>query len=151
MEQIKEREQPVETNYEERFFQEHPRDTLTEPSSTVSGARHYAATNSASTAITVDIYDQTYHLRGQDPAYITQLSLIVDGKMRAVAAGGTTVDSLRVAVLAALNIADHLVRVEAQYRALKGSITETESTLRHRAENLSGLLDTILTDDRKLG
>ncbi len=109
------------------------------------------ASDLSSSPVTVDIYDQAYHLRGQDPAYITQLALIVDGKMRAVAAGGTTVDSLRVAVLAALNIADQLVRTEAQYRALSGSINETESSLRHRAENLSGLLDSILTDDRKVG
>ncbi len=109
------------------------------------------ASDPSSSPVTVDIYDQAYHLRGQDPAYITQLALIVDGKMRAVAAGGTTVDSLRVAVLAALNIADQLVRTEAQYRALRGSINETESSLRHRAENLSGLLDSILTDDRKVG
>ena len=108
------------------------------------------ASDPTSSPVTVDIYDQAYHLRGQDPAYITQLALIVDGKMRAVAAGGTTVDSLRVAVLAALNIADQLVRVEAQYRALSGSINETESSLRHRAENLSGLLDSILTEDRKI-
>jgi cell division protein ZapA len=102
------------------------------------------------TPVTVDIYDQTYHLRGQDPAHITQLALIVDSKMRAVAAGGTTVDSLRVAVLAALNIADHLTRTEARYRALSGTISETESSLRDRTENLSGLLDSILSEDRKI-
>ena len=103
-----------------------------------------------STPVTVDIYDQTYHLRGQDPAHISQLALIVDSKMRAVAAGGTTVDSLRVAVLAALNIADHLTRTEARYRALSGTISETETTLRDRTENLSGLLDSILSEDRRI-
>lgn len=104
------------------------------------------ADDSGMTPVTVDIYDQTYHLRGQDPQHIAQLALIVDSKMRAVAAGGTTVDSLRVAVLAALNIADHLTRVEATNRALSGS----ESTLRNKTESLSGLLDSIL-EDRKLG
>jgi cell division protein ZapA len=63
-------------------------------------------------SITVDIYDQTYNLRGQDTEYIRRLAEMVDGKMRAVAAHGKTVDSLRVAVLAALNIADeyHLLK-----------------------------------------
>jgi cell division protein ZapA len=51
-------------------------------------------------AVSVDIYDQVYHLRGTDPAYIEKLAALVDGKMRAVAAAGSTVDSLRVAVLA---------------------------------------------------
>ena len=101
--------------------------------------------------VTVDIYDQTYHLRGQDPAYIEGLAEMVDSKMRAVAAGGTTVDSLRVAVLAALNIADELARVQARYRDLSGSVSQSENTLRDRAASLSGLLDAILVDDRKLG
>ena len=57
---------------------------------------------------TVSIYDQNYHLRGQDPNHIRQLADLVDSKMRAVAAQGRTVDSLRVAVLAALNLADEL-------------------------------------------
>jgi cell division protein ZapA len=102
-------------------------------------------------AVTVDIYDQTYHLRGQDPAYIATLAEMVDSKMRAVASGGTTVDSLRVAVLAALNIADELTRVQSKYRALSGSVSETESSLRDRTANLAGLLDSILTEERKIG
>jgi cell division protein ZapA len=102
------------------------------------------------TPVTVHIYDQSYHLRGQDPAYIEQLAEVVDSKMRAVAAGGTTVDSLRVAVLAALNIADQLARLELKYRALSGSVRETETSLRDRTENLADLLDTIL-EDRKIG
>jgi cell division protein ZapA len=58
----------------------------------------------ATTSISVDIYDQTYHLRAHDPDYIQKLASTVDAKMRAVSASGNTVDSLRVAVLAALNI-----------------------------------------------
>ncbi|MGB9147100.1 MAG: cell division protein ZapA, partial [Acidobacteriaceae bacterium] len=54
-------------------------------------------------AIAVDIYDQTYRLRGTDQAYVEKLAALVDTKMRAVAAHGRTADSLRVAVLAALN------------------------------------------------
>ena len=63
--------------------------------------------------ITVEIYDQTYHLAGQNPAHIRELAARVDAKMRAVAAQGRTVDSLRVAVLAALNLADELLRPPA--------------------------------------
>ena len=58
--------------------------------------------------VTVEIYDQTYHLSGQDAAHVRELAARVDAKMRAVAAQGRTVDSLRVAVLAALNLADEL-------------------------------------------
>jgi cell division protein ZapA len=58
--------------------------------------------------VTVEIYDQVYHLSGQDAEHIRELAACVDAKMRAVAAHGRTVDSLRVAVLAALNLADEL-------------------------------------------
>jgi cell division protein ZapA len=58
--------------------------------------------------VTVEIYDQLYHLSGQNPEHIRELAACVDAKMRAVAAQGRTVDSLRVAVLAALNLADEL-------------------------------------------
>jgi cell division protein ZapA len=97
-------------------------------------------------SVTVEIYDQPYHLRGQDSAYIERLAALVDGKMRAVAAQGTTVDSLRVAVLAAINIADELTTLQSRHRALAGSVNQAESTLRTRASNLNGLLDSVLAE-----
>ncbi len=90
--------------------------------------------------VTVSIYDQTYHLRGQNPAYIERLASLVDARMRAVAAHGATVDSLRVAVLAAVNIADELMMAQDRLDALTG---EEEST-RTRAHSLAGLLDEVL-------
>jgi cell division protein ZapA len=105
----------------------------------------------ADTAISVDIYDQTYHLRGQDPAYIQRLADVVDSKMRAVASHGKTVDSLRVAVLAALNIADELVTAEEQLHALNGNLSAAQRSIRSRAHSLTGLLDSVLEDDRRIG
>jgi cell division protein ZapA len=98
--------------------------------------------------VTVDIYDQTYRLRGQDPAYIQHLAEVVDTKMRAVAAQGKSVDSLRVAVLAALNITDELATLEQRYHALIGAEKEN---VRSRASKLNGLLDAVLSEDRKIG
>jgi cell division protein ZapA len=74
---------------------------------------------------------------------------VVDAKMRAVSAQGATVDSLRVAVLAALNIADELSTMRERYAALTES-KEQVSNLRSRADSLSGLLDAVLKD-RKAG
>jgi cell division protein ZapA len=99
--------------------------------------------------ISVDIYDQTYHLRGENPDYIRRLADIVDAKMRAVAAHGKTVDSLRVAVLAALNIADELVTLEQRYNSVAGS-QESRASIRTRAHSLTGLLDSVLGDERKI-
>ena len=101
----------------------------------------------ATTSVSVDIYDQTYHLRAHDPAYIEKLASTVDSKMRAVSASGNTADSLRVAVLAALNIADELLRLQDQCRTLHGTASET--TLRSRAINLSGLLDSVLDPEHR--
>ncbi len=100
--------------------------------------------------ISVDIYDQTYHLRGENPEYIRHLSEIVDAKMRAVASHGKTVDSLRVAVLAALNIADEFATLEQRYNALTGTTNETRNSIRTRAHSLTGLLDSVLGEERKI-
>jgi cell division protein ZapA len=99
-------------------------------------------------AVSVDIYDQVYHLRGTDAEYIGRLAALVDTKMRAVAAHGSTVDSLRVAVLAALNIADELLALRVRYDTLAGSVDRTEGNMRSRAGTLAGMLDEVLEDRR---
>jgi|GEM_PF-726273 cell division protein ZapA len=113
-------------------------------------AKPAAQPNAEPQSISVSIYDQTYHLRGTDPEYIRQLAEIVDGKMRAVSAQGATVDSLRVAVLAALNIADELQTTREQQEQLAGVIGMTQSSVKSRADSLAGLLDAVL-DGRKAG
>ena len=97
-------------------------------------------------AISVDIYDQIYNLRGTDPDYIERLAQTVDAKMRAVSAHGGTVDSLRVAVLAALNIADELECLRIRFRSLSGSLTQTETSLRTRSASLNRMLDEVLDE-----
>jgi cell division protein ZapA len=101
-----------------------------------------------SSYISVDIYDQTYHLSGPDPAQVQRLAARVDSRMRAVASNGRTADSLRVAVLAALNLADELARAEERLSRLEGGLDVAESAhIRIRAANLAGLLDEVLAED----
>ena len=95
-------------------------------------------------SVRVEIYDQTYQLRGSDPAYINQLADYVDTKMRLIAQQASTVDSLRVAVLAALNIAD-------EYLMLKRKFDTIDSNYHARAEQLSGALDEVLEEVRQAG
>jgi len=91
--------------------------------------------------VTVEIYDQTYHLSGQNTDHIRELAARVDSRMRAVAAQGRTVDSLRVAVLAALNLADEITQ-----------LTSADLHSGHaRAASLRGLLDEVLDDELKTG
>lgn len=87
--------------------------------------------------VTVEIYDQVYHLSGHDAAHIRGLAARVDAKMRAVAAQGHTADSLRVAVLAALNLADELSQAPV-----------ADPKVGHaRTASLRGLLDEVLLDE----
>ena len=105
-------------------------------------------------AVVVDIYDQIYQLRGTDPGHIERLASVVDSKMRAVSAHGATVDSLRVAVLAALNIADELLALRTRFEALNAKVVEAgreqQNAVRSRAGSLMGMLDAVL-EERKAG
>jgi len=97
-----------------------------------------------SNSVRVEIYDQAYNLRGTDPEYIHKLAEYVDSKMRAVAAQTATVDSLRLAVLAALNIADEYQVLKRKYDSIAGDLTK-------RTTNLADALDEVLSDTRKVG
>jgi len=99
-------------------------------------------------AVVVEIYDQIYQLSGTEPEHIERLAALVDAKMRAVSASGATVDSLRVAVLAALNFADELVELRARYDALRGSAHTAETSMQSRAGSLMHMLDTVLEERR---
>ena len=98
----------------------------------------------ANDSVRVEIYDQTYNLRGSDPDYIHRLAGYVDAKMRAVAEQTSTIDSLRLAVLAALNIAD-------EYQVLKRKYDAIANDLNQRTRTLSGALDEVLQEAKRAG
>ena len=106
-------------------------------------ANAQAAPKAAAGSIRVEIYDQSYNLRGTDADYILKLADYVDLKMRAVSEKTATVDSLRAAVLAALNIAD-------EYHLLKKKYDAIANTYEKRASSLSGMLDEVI-GERKIG
>ena len=98
-------------------------------------------------SVRVEIFDQAYNLRGTDPEYILRLAEYVDSKMRAVAEQTQTVDTARLAVLAALNIAD-------EFHLLKRRADSGKSDYQQRASVLSGALDEVLKssdEKRKVG
>lgn len=95
-------------------------------------------------SVRVEIFDQAYNLRGSDPEYIHKLAEYVDSKMRAVAAATNTIDTVRLAVLAALNIAD-------EYHLLKKKQDGGATDYQKRAHQLVHALDEILQDGRKAG
>jgi cell division protein ZapA len=100
--------------------------------------------DAANGSVRVEIFDQVYNLRGSDADYIIRLAEFVDAKMRAVSAQTTTVDSVRLAVLAALNIAD-------EYHLLKRQVQAPSPEVRQRASKLASALDEVLEDTRRTG
>lgn len=93
--------------------------------------------------IQVEVYGQTYALRGElEPDYVQRLARTVDAKMRALAQQTDTLDSRRLAVLAALNLADELEQINArvadQDAALAREVTE-------RLDQCNQELDAMLT------
>ena len=71
------------------------------------------ATQGSGPMVKVEIYNQTYNIRSDgDSEYLTQLADFVDSRMREISSGTLTVDSLKVAILAALHIADELMRLK---------------------------------------
>lgn len=99
---------------------------------------------SQTNSVRVEIYDQGYNLRGSDADYILKLADYVDSKMRAVAEQTATVDSLRLAVLAALNIADEYHVMKRKYEAISKDVAQ-------RTGKLSIALDEILQENRRIG
>lgn len=95
-------------------------------------------------SVRVEIFDQAYNLRGSDPEYILKLAEYVDAKMRAVAQATNTIDTVRLAVLAALNIAD-------EFHLLMKKQESGATDYLKRAHQLVHALDEVLQDDRKAG
>jgi cell division protein ZapA len=88
--------------------------------------------------VPVEIAGQRYPIRSSlDPAYVARLATYVDEKMRAAADTSPSGDSMRLAIIAALNVADELFRCRDASRARNGELAE-------RTLELERLLDRVL-------
>jgi len=88
--------------------------------------------------IPVEIIGHRYQIRSSlEQDYVMRLAAYVDEKVRAAAEATPSGDSLRFAVLAALNIADELFRCRDVTRDRAGALAE-------RAGELERLLDRVL-------
>jgi cell division protein ZapA len=86
----------------------------------------------------VEIFNQTYNVAaGEDEERVQKLAEYVDEKMREVSEATRTVDSVKVAVLAALNIADEMF-------ALRKKQEEIQGPLRKRVEKCVQLVERAL-------
>ena len=99
---------------------------------------------SASPTIKVEIYDQAYTVRSDgDPEYLKELAEYVDQRMREISSGTLTVDSRKVAILAALYIADELHQLRKLHE-------QADAQLATRSTECSEMLDRLLKVPRSL-
>ena len=89
-------------------------------------------------SVKVQIFGQIYTIRGElDERYVQKLAAYVDEKMSAIADVTSTIDTQKVAVLAALAIADEL-------HTIRKDRTEQEELLREQAERCLTLVERAL-------
>jgi cell division protein ZapA len=92
--------------------------------------------------VTVEIHGQLYPIRsGLDPAYVAKLASYVHEKMELAARETTAGETLKLAVLAALNIADECFR-------LRDDECRRYATVAQRAEELERMLDLALDENQ---
>src|SRR5256884_5268536 len=104
----------------------------------IPGKSSMETTTTAAPTIRVEIYNQTYNIRSDgDSEYLTKLADFVDSRMREISSGTLTVDSLKVAILAALHIADELHR-------LKQTHEQADTQLAVRSAECAEMLDRLL-------
>ena len=79
---------------------------------------------------TVTIFNQTFRVRsGDDPEYVQELARYVDEKMSELAEQTLTVDTLKLAILAALNIADDYISTREELAQFERRVSESTSRL----------------------
>jgi cell division protein ZapA len=85
--------------------------------------------------VKVEIYGQSYTMSGDlDEGYVQKLARYVDEKMRAVSEATQTVDSVRVAVLTAMALADEL-------HTRQNETGKRDDALRERAQQCLSILE----------
>ena len=92
--------------------------------------------------VTVEINGLRYPIRSQlDAAYVAELATYVEQKMQLAARESPAGDTLKIAVLAALNIADECFRARDEDAVRRASLTT-------RASELERMLDLALAADQ---
>ncbi len=93
--------------------------------------------------IEIEIFGQKYKIRvkgEEDEKYISSLTSYVDQKMREVAVKSKSVDSLKIAVLAALNIAD-------EYFLSQKKMDQLNEVMGHMENKIESLEDYLFKDE----
>lgn len=91
--------------------------------------------------IRVNIFGTEYPIRGDaDPAYIKEVAEYVDRKMKEIAKNAPIHSSMKVAILAALNVADELFKERLEKEKLL-------SEMEHRVDEIADAIDKKIIED----
>jgi len=89
--------------------------------------------------ITVEIFGAEYTIRATEPPeYIRELAKFVDERMRQIAEAGRVVSTSKIAVLAALQIADELFKTRASLEEPEGVKNQIDKLL----QRIDGVIST---------
>ncbi len=88
--------------------------------------------------VQVKIYDRDYTLRTSgDPGRLQQICMHLDQRMRQISASSGSVDTMKVAILTAISIADDLLRAQEE-------LVKIDESVSRRSKECVSLLDRFL-------
>lgn len=92
----------------------------------------------------IEIFGQYYNIKGDIPEeYLDKLALFVDKKMRMIAEQSPLLDSLKLAILTCLNIADELF-------TLRKNLEDRGKEIEKKASEIIKSMDDYLIEDKKI-
>jgi cell division protein ZapA len=91
----------------------------------------------AGSVISVRIYNQQYDVRSEDPEFVRELAAELDQKMNEVSQQTPTVDTLKVAILAALNIIGEHQSTRHQLEHLRDEVAERSKRMLEKIQKHS--------------
>ncbi|MBD3414038.1 MAG: cell division protein ZapA [Candidatus Aminicenantes bacterium] len=95
--------------------------------------------------IEIEIFDQKFRIKvkgAEDEKYVSHLTSYVDKKMRKVARKSKSNDTLKIAVLAALNIADEFFLAQKKLDKLNEAIGHMEKEIESLENHVSNNMNT---------
>ena len=104
---------------------------------------------SSGRATEVMIFGKVYHLRGErKPEELRRLARLVDAQMREIAPDPAHTDAMKVAVLAAINLADEVERFRQGFEEREGHLETVSARL---SAVLADCLEVAEGTDRRVG
>ena len=92
--------------------------------------------------VSVEIHGQQYPIRSQlDAAYVAELAAYVDEKMRLALTETPSGDTLKLAVLAAINIADEYFRARDEDERRQSTVADRAGALERMVDLALGLAE----------